>query len=127
MMIIGGINMSLISEKVIEELSRWAEKNENVSIFPEISESESSYYIDKNAEDDYLIEYAFLNMEELKEELKKHSGLSIESQLLKKLVIEICQNRYIGRSDIYEGKGNGQEAASIRSGEKVLPEYIYVF
>lgn len=117
--------MSLINEKVIEEFAEWAKENEDRKIFPEISENENSYYIDRKSEDTYMTEYSFKTVAELKKELEKYSGLPADSQILKKLTVEICQNRF--RSKLEMNVDNKMQSEKVNDGKKTLPEFIYVF
>ena len=93
MMWIGEVSMSLISEKTIDDFGRWAKKNADKSVFPQIHEAEKSYYMNRNPEEAYLMEYSFANMVELKKALEVYSGLAADSQILEKLTVEVCKNR----------------------------------
>lgn len=127
MVVIGEINMSLINDKIIKELSKWAEINANNHIFPKASYTDASYYLSRDSEETYMMEYSFKTEEEIKNALERYCGLESEPQLLKELTIAICQNRYKARlgEDLIETDAN-QETKSEDS-EAKLPEYIYVF
>lgn len=118
--------MSLIDKKVIEEFSTWAEKNGDKHIFPEICKEEGSYYIDRNSEETYMMDYSFETVVELKELLMKYGGLAEESQMLNNLTVEIYKNRYIRSSVINVDDVGNRKEVSIDE-EKKLPEFIYVF
>ncbi len=117
---------NLITEKNIGDFYGWARENKDESIFPLISEGEDSYYITRNSEETYLMEYSFHNMAWLKESLKKYAGLSSDLQMLKKLTVTICQNRFIGNLQIHEDRIS-REKKEVQDGKKTLPEFIYVF
>lgn len=119
--------MSLINEKVIEEFSTWAEENENRHIFPEISNAEDSYYINRDTEETYMMEYSFKTLPELKSALEQYSGLSSDPQMLKKLTVEICQDRFRSKLDTNGNKDNISPNTKVSEGKQTLPEYVYVF
>lgn len=97
---IGEVGMSLISESIIDDFQIWAKENEDKSIFPKIHKEERSYYTNRNPEEAYLVEYSFRDMAELKKILEEYSDLSVDSQILLKLIVGICKNR----SSLDEGK-----------------------
>ena len=111
----------------------------NRSIFPKISEGEVSYYIDRDSEETYIMEYSFKTIDELKGLLERYSGLSEESQMLKKMAVEVCQNRFRGNVETNSRSENikvktdaGKEMKKLgikkeTDGDKILPEFIYVF
>lgn len=110
--------MSLIKEEVMEEFSVWAGKNEDKHIFPVIDKEESSYYIDRESEDTYMMPYSFETVAELKKLMEEYSGLSEDLQMLNKLTVEIYKARFRGKKAVEE------ESA----GKKTeLPEFVYVF
>lgn len=121
---IGESNMSWTNEEVIKELSIWAEANEDKHVFPDISESEVSYYIDRDEEDNYLMEFSYKNILELRELFYKFGGLSVDPQIIEKLLIGIFQNRCeevkFNESDM-PVKKLAKETGSL------LPDFIYVF
>lgn len=122
---IGGTFMSSISENTIIEFLTWAGKNENKHVFPEIAKEEATYFINRD-EEDYMMEYSFKNMQELQEMLRKYSGLSTDLQMLKKVTVSICQNRY----ECELSDGGNEDITSLKKsnqGKSMLPEYIYVF
>lgn len=127
--------MSLISEKSIEEIAMWARANENTSIFPEIQKESDSYYTDRRQDETYLMEYSFQNMLQLKHSLESYSGLDADSQLLKRLIVEVSNNRSSGKKEKDTEEGERQKnmdmvkkkAEKAHDSQKTLPEYVYVF
>lgn len=124
---IGGNNMSSISETDIEIFSEWATKNEDKNIFPYICKEEKSYYLDRNSEETYMMDYSFQTLAELKKALKQYSGLEDDEEMLKMMTIEICKYRFKCNMEIHKFEDNRQEQRKIKNGEKTLPDYIYVF
>lgn len=121
--------MNSINGNIIEYLHLWAKENEDKKVFPQTSDEETSYYITRNSEQSYIQEYAFENMQELAGNLKKYSGLSEKSQLLKEMTVAICENRYKGYFESYEDKREGKygEETVRADEEKELPDFIYIF
>ncbi len=131
--------MSLINGEAAGELWEWARENEDRSIFPQISKGEASYYMNRNSEETYIMEYSFKTIAELKALLERHSGLSEEPQMLKKMAVEVCQNRFRGSMDTGADSSHAgtkteahkemkkPEIKKEPDDEKVLPEFIYVF
>ncbi len=115
--------MNLISEKVIEELTIWAEKNEDKNIFSRISADEDSYYIKRELDDTYIMKYSMGTLSELKQMLEKYSGLSDNPEMLKMLTVEVCQDRY--QSPLRVNREDKRKKT--HKNEKTLPEYVYVF
>lgn len=115
--------MSLISENIMEEFSAWAEKSEDKSIFPMISKEEDSYYIDRETEETYMMEYSFETMAELKNLINAYSGLADDPQMLRKLVVEIMQNRFKSQLEMQESLKSNKT----QDDNKNLPEFVYVF
>lgn len=109
--------MSLINEKDMEEFSAWAVKNVNKDIFPKISKEES-YYIDRDSEETYMMEYSFSTMPELRGILERYIGLGNNAEMLRKLIIMMYQNKFQNKIE--------RNNTGINS-DKDLPEYIYVF
>jgi hypothetical protein len=121
---IGEINMSLINEDIIEELSIWAKKNEDKNVFPQILEKEDSYYMNRESEETYIMEYSFNTLQELKNSLIKYSGLSEYADILKIMTVAICQEKFRGMNEIpynieLEEKEDDKKSE--------LPEFVYVF
>ncbi len=119
--------MSLINEKVMQEFAVWAETNEDKNIFPAIAGEEESYYIKRDSEETYMIEYSFRTLAELKKALEEHSGLSTDPEMLKMLTIEICQDRYKSELNIHKEDDKSKERKRVQDSEKTLPEFVYVF
>lgn len=119
--------MSLINENVMKKFSEWAEENEDKSVFPVISEGEETYYIDRDSEETYMMEYSFRTLAELKKALEEYSGLSANPQMLKMMTIEVCRDRYRSELNIYKEEDNSQERKAAQDSEKTLPEFVYVF
>lgn len=118
--------MSLIEEEILNVLSEWAEKNMNKHIYPEIHDRKESYYIERKSDKTYMMEYSFYTLEKIKELLGEYSGLDESPEVLKRLVIEVCQNRY-RESEGKDKEGNNMKKKVLQDDSKTLPEYIYVF
>lgn len=131
--------MNSINEKVKGEFLEWAKNNEDKEAFPRISKEKDSYYINRNSEETYMMEYSFKTIAELREALEKYSGLADEQQMLKRMAVEVCRNRFKSASEMDNDKINlqiipkapnaideGKEKKEF-DGEKVLPEFIYIF
>lgn len=119
--------MSLIDEKMMQILLEWAKENEDRNIFPMISGEDDSYYIDRNSEETYMMEYSFETMAELKKVLEEYSGLSESPELLKMITIETCKNRAGKSMKAYGRRDDGREKKSEQDDKATLPEFIYVF
>ncbi|MCM1233055.1 MAG: hypothetical protein NC489_23270 [Ruminococcus flavefaciens] len=121
--------MNLINGNIREYLSLWAKENEDANVFPKISDEVTSYYITRNSKQSYIKEYAFENMQELASELERYSGLPEKSQLLKKMTVAICENRYKSYFEGYGNEGERKYDEGIVRGdeEKELPDFIYIF
>lgn len=115
--------MSLISEDIMAELSAWAKKNEDKSIFPVISKAESSYYIDRKSDETYMMEYSFETMPELKTLIEAYSGLTDDPQMLRRLVVEIMQNRFEDKLEMPVLADSNRD----KNVNKVLPDFVYRF
>lgn len=116
--------MNLTDKSFINEIAAWAETNTDKEVFPEICEDIPSYYRNRESEDTYMMEYSVETMEELKELLEKHGGLSEDPLILQMIVHATCQNRYRKGLEISEIK-SGQ---NLTNTDKVqLPDFIYVF
>lgn len=113
--------MSLISENIIEEFSAWAEKNEDKGIFPVISK-EDSYYIDRKSEETYMMEYSFETMAELKNLVEEYNGLTDDPQMLRKLVVEIMQNRFKSQLETHEFT----DSKKTENVNNALPDFVYI-
>ncbi len=116
--------MNLTDERLMEEISVWAEKNEDKNIFSGISKDETSYYVDRDSEDTYMMEYAVKTMAELRTALEEYSGLSGQLDILQKIVYAICQDRY---RDTIEMTEPNNEQTQQSDDQMKLPEFIYVF
>lgn len=114
-------------ERMIEDFTEWAEENGDNNIFPDISNDEDSYYISRETEETYLMEYTFQNMAWLKEALQKYSGLSPDSQILKELAVKICQNKSSNNLEIRRSTFDRERREEVEENKKILPEFIYVF
>ncbi|GFI26524.1 hypothetical protein IMSAGC012_01645 [Lachnospiraceae bacterium] len=115
--------MSLINDNIKELLALWAEAHEDKNCFPDIADGQTSYYknyTDRNPEEIYLMEYSLQTMEDVKNFLKTYSGLELESELLKRLTVAICQNRPMSDQE-------SAKTIAASDGENSLPEYVYVF
>ncbi len=124
---IGEVSMNLISEKEAAFFSSWAKEKKDEKCFAEIEKEKSSYYIDRDSEETYIMEYSFRNMEELKKLLRQYGTPDQEPELLKALTIAICRNGPGSvQSSMNCGKKQGQGCLA-EDKEKILPEYTYVF
>jgi hypothetical protein len=118
---IGEISMNLIDESIIDELSKWATENEDKNVFPQISCKESSYYVDRESEETYMMEYSINTLQDLKTNLKHYSDLSDETEILKLITVGVCKE-CIKNDEIIKN-------TELLDDEKQsdLPEFIYVF
>lgn len=119
--------MSLISEKIIDDFALWAEEHENKEIFPAISQEESSYYIERNIERTYIMEYNFQDMSAIRKALEDYSGLASEAYILKKLTIELCQSRYVSRLSVKCSRDDSCLIEENKKKQDMLPEFRYEF
>lgn len=118
--------MNLISGQFVNDFSEWAAENEDKSAFPSISEGTDSYYISRNSEETYMMEYSFENVSAFKTALEKYSRSSMDPRLVNKMIVAMYQNRFTGDQNI--NTPNEQEAKrNPVDGKGELPEYIYVF
>ena len=118
--------MSSISDQFLDDLLEWAKENEDRCVFPLISEQASSYYICRNTEETYMMEYSFESVIELKAALEKYSRKPMDVQLLNKMIIAAYQNRFTAARN--ESAPDEQvEKSNLDDGKSELPEYIYVF
>lgn len=123
---IGETNMNLIEEEVVKVFSVWAGMNEDKYIFPAINKEQTSYYINRESEETYIMDYSFESVAELRDLIANYCGLSEESQILNKLTLEIYKNRFRGKlvSDVGDVKNDTKE---VQSEQVELPEFVYVF
>lgn len=119
--------MSLINEVDMERFSAWAAKNEDRNIFSVISTEVESYYIDRNSEETYIMEYSFRTLQELRQALELYSGLGEDEEMLKMMTIAVCKYRFKCDMQIRKFEDSRQEEKKTKNGEKSLPDYIYVF
>lgn len=124
MMKIGEVDMNLISEEMMDAFSAWAEENEDKHIFSEISKGEASYYINRDSEKTYMMEYSPQTVSEIKKALEEYSGIS-DPNMLKRMTVAICQSRFKGGQEVYEDVG--QMRRKKQSDGRALPEFIYIF
>lgn len=124
MMKTGGSDMNLTKGEIIRDYVIWAERNEDKTIYSDISKEEESYYIDRESSETYMMEYSFKTMMELKHLLEEFSGLS-DPSIVRKLTIDICQNRYLSEAGINDNIHCGQECSEKDSAVATLPEYVY--
>lgn len=122
---IGEVVMSLIKKTDIEDFIKWAERNEDKDIYPHISKEEDSYYVNRKAEETYMMEYAIRTMEDLQNQLEKFCGISLDSYVLKKLIILMCQYKYrdelvVNRSENYAERVDNEDDT-----DRTLPEFVY--
>ena len=123
---IGGISMSLIDEKVLEDFSIWAEEKENKHIFPATSQKETTYFIERESEETYMMEYSFKTLKELQSGLEKYGGLSSDLQTLRMLVVGICQDRYKTSLKMNHGQDGYFENLN-ESTTGTISDYVYAF
>lgn len=125
---IGEVYMNLIDEKILEKLSLWAEKNADKNVFREVLNDDVSYFINRDSEETYMIEYSPETEIEVKEYLDKYTGQSLEQEILKDLTIAICQNKYRAtKLDDYVNSIKNNQSTKDSDDKKMLPEFIYVF
>ncbi len=115
--------MSSIKTIGIETLAEWAERNEDKNVFPLISKSLSTYYVNRDLGRPYMIDFSFQNIEELKALLEQYSELKMDTELLRMISIAICQNRYQSAIEF----ADDQQVGAKDDHMKKLPEYLYVF
>lgn len=115
--------MSLINDKNMNVLVKWASENGDKNIYPCMSKEKDSYYICRDSEENYIMEYAVESILELRKYMEKYSGIAEDSQILKFLIIKICQDRYRSKQSLFEETGVEKN----RSGKEksVLPEFRY--
>lgn len=121
---IGGGDMNLIREETIEDYAIWAESNEDKTIYPDISKDAESYYIDRASSETYMMEYSFKTVMELKRLLEIFSGLS-DPSIVRRLTIDICQNRYFDELKMYDNMFCRQKFCKDDNVVALLPEYVY--
>lgn len=120
--------MSLTNAKIKDVFSEWAKQNEDKTVFPDISEDAASYYIDRNSEETYMMEYSFHNLESLRNNLDQYRELSTDLYLLKNLAIGISENRVQSKSEMHRDSNEDLLTENtVTHDEKTLPEYVYVF
>lgn len=114
-----------LTERASEGFYAWACENEDRNIYPEMSKDVDSYFEDRTSEETYIMEYPFKTMEGLRCGLERYSGLSEDPEMLKKLTITICEERYrrktAGARDqsVPDDKDDQTKAG--------LPDFVYVF
>lgn len=119
--------MNLIKEEFLSRFSEWAAENENTSVYPKINPQKESYYIDRNSDETYMMEYSINTLHDLREALYKYSGLSEESEMLKMITTEMCRNRYGAITGEAVNSDDDFQNQSFQDNNETLPEYIYVF
>lgn len=119
--------MSLISKRIKSYISLWAELHENKEVYPKISATAASYYVDRINEDSYIMEYSLSSLPEVKEILTEYSGLESEPVLLKCMTMEICQNYYISRENRVSEETGKPDISDNQIAKGVLSEYRYEF
>ncbi len=119
--------MSLIREKVIDDFWSWAGTHADKDIFPEISAEENSYYIDRNTDQTYIMEYSFQDMFALREALEEYSDLKSDPYMLKRMTIELFQNRYVSLDDMNRDVDSQVSIGKKQADQKSLPEFRYEF
>lgn len=116
--------MSLINDKIIDDIFAWAENSEDRHIYPAISDEKSSYYVNKISEETYMIEYSGKTLEQIKKALVKYSGLSEDDEILKKIIMIICQCRYMRKE---KHSKNIDKQRLIEEEKEIIPNFIYNF
>lgn len=119
--------MNLIKEEVFKRFSEWAAENENKSVYSEINSHKESYYIDRNSDETYMMEYSINTLHDLRDALYKYSGLSADYEMLKMVTTEMCRNRYKAVTGEAVNKEDNFRNQSFQNNQETLPEYIYVF
>lgn len=118
--------MNLISGQFVNDISEWAEENEDKSAFPSICERTDSYYISHNSEETYMMEYSFETVAAFKKALERYSRSSMDARLIDKMIVAMYQNRFTGVQN-ENIPGEQEEKWNPADGKGQLPEYIYVF
>lgn len=119
--------MSLINGKKIKEFSTWAKENEDKEIYPRIDKDCSSYFIERKLHDTYMMEYSIYTIEELKEALGKYCGLFTDPEMLKRLTIEICQNKFVRKDADFSGITEEKSGDVDRNEGNAVRDFIYLF
>lgn len=119
--------MCLTNDNLAMELSNWATKHEDKHIFTGISNECNSYYVNRNSEETYLMEYSIKTAVDLKGLLERFSGLEFDAQMINQLVSGICQNKFNGKQEINRYPLDEFESKKSQNSEETLPEFIYVF
>lgn len=104
----------------------FGEKSEKYA-FSECSEEISSYYVSRNLEETYMMEYSFENVETLKNALETYGGMQGEAHVSDELIVEVCQNKYKNQLRIDAKEDHYQQEKDMHDNERILPEHIYVF
>lgn len=118
--------MNLINDQFVNDFSEWAEENEDKSAFPSISERTDSYYISRNSEETYMMEYSFETVAAFKTALERYSRSSMDTWLVNKMIVAMYQNRFTSGQN-KNIPDEQKEKLSPVDGKSELPEYIYVF
>ncbi len=84
--------MSLISENIIENFSLWAK--ENKSFFSDVSTEKASYYNNRYMKREYMMEYAFQNIAEMRDVLEIYGELGKNSQMVNSIVVAVSQGKF---------------------------------
>lgn len=119
--------MSLIREKVTDDFLAWAGTHADKDIFPAISAEENSYYMDRDTDQTYIMEYSFQDMFALREALEEYSDLKSDPCMLKRMTIELFQNRYVSPDDMNRDVGSQSSTGKKQEEQKSLPEFRYEF
>lgn len=117
--------MNPIDNDNLQKLVIWAEQNEDKDTFLKVSQEASSYFMVRETEENYIMEYSFKTLEELKRGLEEYSGLFDDQQLLREMTVQICQNRF--KSHLSMTVENEHIGSNQKTTEKTLPDFVYVF
>ena len=112
--------------KLSEVFSKWAERNEDNGVFANIVSDISSYYVNRNSKETYIMQYMPANLMELSDNIKEYSGLSADSPMFRTLVVEICTNMRRGGQQ-EPGRTRVEKNEELQINEHTLPEHIYFF
>lgn len=118
--------MNLINKRLAGELFMWAEKNADRDVFAQINE-EVSYYINRESEDTYIMEYSLNTAAEVKKELETYSGISSDAELAAMLTVGICQSKLYSKENRKLESTDMVNAVKEAENRSEIPEYIYVF
>lgn len=116
-----------LTRSAIEKILLWAAVNEEKDSFSTVFQEMDSYYIDRQSDETYIMEYSIKTIAELKNALIKYSGMSPNSEILKIITTQICQDRYRREWTLTTNDKTDRIEKEAIDGKQQLPDYIYVF